>query len=216
MDIEPDELEAFFARYTKRQYEKGDTIIAGGEEPPGVFYVKSGQVKKYTISSASGNSYTLHLYNTKSYFPVTWAIVGINNRHFYEATTSTLLYRAPRDEFLKFIRTRPQILYELAQRVLSATDALLTRLESMTFSDVTSRLITELLFLANQSGRKNNSGNLIVGHYTHQELAGSIGIARETVSLTLKKLERENLITCAHHIIQIPDPVALQRRARQK
>lgn len=205
MDNYLQRLEDFFVQHTRQEFKKGQTIIYPGEDPAGVYYLKAGRVKQYTISAESGANLTLHIYHERSFFPLVWAMAGKPNRHFFEAVTPITLYRAPRQEVLDFIKQEPKILYQLATRLLAGLDGLLIRVEILAHTDVYGRVVSELLYLIRHYGRKDPDKGTIIGKFTHQEISEFVGSARETVSIAMKKLEDKQLILHVDGQIVVPD-----------
>src|SRR3990167_10660169 len=66
---------------------KGEVIIQGDEEPKGIFLIKSGFVKAYSISR-HGQSSLLLIHKTGEFMPLPWALDGAHTTGiFYEAMT---------------------------------------------------------------------------------------------------------------------------------
>lgn len=202
-------LEDFFAQYTHQQFKKGQTIIFADEEPSGVYYLKEGRVRQFTISPETGATLTLHTYHPGSYFPLIWAMAGKKNRHFFESLTPVTLYRAPRVNVLQFLKNEPEILYHLATRLLAGLDGMLIRVEMLSMTDVYGRVISELLYLIKHYGKPDTDGAINVGKFTHQEISEFVGSARETISVAMKKLEDKGLVIHRGRDICIPDPEKL-------
>jgi CRP/FNR family transcriptional regulator, cyclic AMP receptor protein len=77
-------------------------------------------------------------------------------------------------------------------------------------SDSTSRVVDVLLFLADGQGIKRDEG-WEIPNLPHRELSSLSGLARETVTRVLSKLERKDLIVRDREVLLIPDPNALEK-----
>ena len=75
---------------------------------------------------------------------------------------------------------------------------------------VTGTFINTLLFLAEGQGKVKQQGTEIP-NLPHRELSSLSGLARETVTRVLTKLEKKGLIKREHDIMFIPDLAALER-----
>jgi CRP/FNR family transcriptional regulator len=208
-------VEDFFVQFTKQKFKKGDTIIWGGREPEGVYYLKEGHVRQYSISEHTGNLLTLHIFHPKSFFPMIWAMANKPNSYFFESMGPVVVYRAPKGDVLRFLKQDNEVLSHFSIRLLSGLNGILIRLETLAFTDVYGRLISELLYLAKHFGRPHKTGT-IIGTFTHQELADFVGSARETVSVAMEKLEKKKLVEYIGHTIFIPDPNALVIELKRK
>lgn len=206
MDNYLQRLEDFFAQHTMQQFKKGQTIIYPSEEPAGIYYLKEGRIRQYTISAETGSILTLHIYHERSFFPLIWAMAGKPNRHFFDALGPVTVYRAPRAAVLEFLRQEPKILYHLTTRLLMGLDGMLIRVEILAHTDVYGRVVSELLYLLRHYGRTSAEHGVLIGKFTHQEISEFVGAARETVSIAMKKLEDKQLITHIDGQIYIPDP----------
>jgi CRP-like cAMP-binding protein len=78
-------------------------------------------------------------------------------------------------------------------------------------SDSTSRVADILLFLAEGQGTTSDQGGTQIPNLPHRELSGLSGLARETVTRVLSKLEKKGLIHRERDILSIPDVHALER-----
>ena len=201
-----EKLDLFFHQYPLVIHDKKHVLIYGGEEPPGVIYLESGAVRQYDISGKTGTELTLHIYNPGSFFPLTWAMAGIPNRHFFQAMRPAQVRVCPRDELLRFIRKDPEVLFSLNTRLLAGLDNLMTRLEYQVFSNSYSRVIAELVYLARHFGTHEGSRVFLDEQLTHQDIADLTGMVRETVSVAMEKLVAQGLIQYQEGRIVIDTP----------
>ena len=79
-------------------------------------------------------------------------------------------------------------------------------------SDSTSRVADILLFLAEGQGKKIlETGGTEIPNLPHRELSSLSGLARETVTRVLSKLEKKGTIQRERDVLCIPDLHALER-----
>jgi len=192
------EFEVFYQQFKPRTYKKGEILIRSDDDPQGIFCLTNGYVRQYTISP-SGIELTLHILKPISYFPMVWAINGTPNVYNFEALTDIQVGRAPRDQVVSFIRDKPKIIFELMSELLEDYAETLTRVEHLVFSDAYRRVISVLLYIAKHFG-ENDGNETIVGHrFTHQDIATLVGVARETASVEMAKLEKSGLVKNVNH-----------------
>lgn len=190
-----EKLNNFFSGFKKISFKKGETILRPNDEPNGVFYLIEGYARLYSISK-NAQELTLIIFKAKDIFPLRWTLTGIPNLYFLEAITPVKLYRAPRRDFLKFIKSNNDILFEISNRILIRFNGLLKRMEYAMFGNAHSKVASILLVCAERFGKRGkNHATIITVPLTHQDIAKLIGMARETVSIEMKKLQDMNLIS---------------------
>jgi CRP/FNR family transcriptional regulator len=192
------EFETFYKQFTTRDSKKGEMLIRADDDPQGIFCLTKGYVRQYTISKL-GFELTLHILKPISYFPMVWAINGTPNIYYFEALTAVEVGRAPRDQVVNFIKDKPGVIFELMSELLEDYAETLTRVEHLVFSDAYRRVISVLLYIAKHFGEKHGDGIIIHHRFTQQDIATLVGIARETASNEMSKLEKRGLITYQDH-----------------
>ncbi len=188
-----DKLTKHFSKYELKKYPKGKLITLANQEPAGISLLVSGLVEQYDITP-EGNKLTVNVYKPPAFFPMSWAINKTPNAYFFSALTDVELKQANADETVAFLKANPDVMFDLLSRVYRGTDALLRRLMLAASGIAASRLIFELLIEAYRFGIESNDGTVLV-KVKQSVLAARSGLARETVSRELYKLEQENLIT---------------------
>jgi CRP/FNR family transcriptional regulator len=201
MDInKTKELETFYKQFNIRTYKKGEMLIRADDDPQGIFCLLKGYVRQYTISK-TGYELSLHILKPISYFPMVWAINGTPNIYFFEALTPVEVGRAPREHVVSFIKDKPSVIFALMSELLEDYAETLTRMEHLVFSDAYRRVISVLLYIAKHFGEKHDNSVIVRHRFTQQDIATLVGIARETASNELGKLERKKLIHYIDHSI---------------
>ncbi len=197
-------FETFYEQFTIRNYKKGEMLIRADDDPQGIFCLTKGYVRQYTVSKA-GFELTLHILKPISYFPIVWAINGTPNVYYFEALTSVEVGRAPRDQVVNFIKDKPTVIFELMSELVEDYAESLTRIEHLVFSDAYRRVISVLLYIAKHFGEVSGSA-IIVNHcFTQQDIATLVGVARETASNELVKLEKKGLVKHVDHAMLFED-----------
>src|SRR5437868_2049157 len=96
-------LDAFFKQFKHQTFKRGEIIVRADENPPGVFYLKSGTVKEYTISS-KGEELVVNIFKPISFFPMSWAINNTSNIFYYEALSEIEVWQAPPDKVTQLLK----------------------------------------------------------------------------------------------------------------
>ena len=196
-----EEFEEFYKQFRIRNYKKGETLIRADDDPQGIFCLTKGYVRQYTISS-TGLELTLHILKPVSYFPMVWAVNGTPNIYFFEALTPVEVGRAPRDNVVNFIKDRPLIIFKLMSELLEDYAESLTRVEHLVFSDAYRRVISVLIYIIKHFGVEHGKGFIVHHRFTQQDIATLVGVARETASGEMTKLEKKGLLKYVNHSIQ--------------
>jgi len=192
------EFEEFYKHFATRNYKKGEMLIRADDNPQGIFYLKKGYVRQYTISK-TGFELTLHILQPISYFPMVWAVNGTPNVYYFEALSPVEVGRAPRDEVVNFIKDKPTIIFELLSELIQDYAESLTRIENLVFSDAYRRVISVLLYITNHFGKKHGKGIIVDHRFTQQDIATLTGVARETASHEMVRLEKKGLVKYIDH-----------------
>ena len=195
-----EEFDTFYTQFTTRHYKKGEMLIRADDDPQGIFCLTKGYVRQYSISK-TGLELTLHILKPISYFPMVWAINGTPNVYFFEALTAIEVGRAPRDQVVSFIKDKPVVIFDLMSKLLEDYAETLTRIEHLVFSDAYRRVISVLLYIAKHFGNEHANGIIVKHRFTQQDIATLVGVARETASNEMVKLEKKGLITYVDHSI---------------
>lgn len=187
------ELENFFKKFRFFSYKKGEVILRAGDSPQGVFYLKKGYVR-ICATSEEGEELTQLIFRPGDPFALVWAISSLPNPYNFEALTGAELWRCPREEFIAFLKTKPEISYELIKRLLVRFRGTLIRMEQLVFGDAYAKVASIVFLLAKRFGKKGKKGTIIQIPLTHKDVGSLVGLTRETTSIEMKRLERKNLI----------------------
>lgn len=122
-----------------------------------------------------------------------WAINNTPNAYYLEAMTAVEVYQAPREEFLKIIKDC-DLLLEIYSRILARFGGLMNRMEYAIFGNAYHKVASIILLTADRLGTKAEKGIFIPIPLTHQDIARLLGVARETASIEMKKMQKEGLV----------------------
>ena len=208
------DLDYFFTNFKSLHFRKGEIILRAGDPIPGVYFLKRGYVRLFTISP-QGEELTLIIFKKGDIFPISWAIGGISgakqNTYYLEALTVCELKRSSKPAFNSFLRANEAALFDLTVRLSERLNGVLIRAESLVFGDAGSRVASILLICAERFGRKTQYGLEIQIPLTHKDISTLIGVARETASIEIKKLKNRGIIAYRGRILIIKNPNGLRR-----
>jgi CRP/FNR family transcriptional regulator, cyclic AMP receptor protein len=195
-------LHVFLDRHPVRSFKKKEIIVFQGEAPRNAYVIKSGTVKAYNLS-VSGDEKPVAFYQADSVFPATW-VYGqeASATYYYEAFSAQVeVYIIDRQEFITFVKKRPELLYQELQRVLVDQLGGSVRLNALQHSRASDKLIYTLHYLALSHGKTAGAGKIeLTLDMTHQDLANLTGLTRETAATELNKLKKQGIIKYGKHI----------------
>lgn len=188
-----EKLNNFFTGFKKLFFKKGETILRPDDQARSVFYLKKGYARLYSISK-NAQELTFIIYKPGDFFPLIPAINNIPVSYYMEALTLLEAYQVPVEDLRKFIKNNSEVLYELTTRILTRLGGVFTRMEYAIFGNAQNKVAAIILLCAERFGQAEKKGILIQVPLTHQDIANLLGVARETVSIEMKKLQKLGLI----------------------
>jgi CRP/FNR family cyclic AMP-dependent transcriptional regulator len=204
-------LASFFRAGQAMSYHRGDVIMRGADRSGWVFLIESGHVKVYTITDRGEEN--LHImYLAGEFFPVLSTFKPVVRNVFYEALGPSRLWRRRKDDFLDFVKRDTDSAYATLTQVVNQFYVYADRLDNLEYTNAAARLAYRLLLLASRFGRAEGTSIVLDAPITHQDIARSINLARETVSREIEKLEHKGLLASRRHCIVITD---IERLARE-
>ena len=202
-------LDEFFFKYKKINYKKGEIIIQANEAPQHIYYLKSGIVRQYMVSE-KGSELVLNIYKSLAFFPMSNAFNNKSSKYYFESLNDIVVYRAPKEAVISFIRVNPDIQYDLLVRLFKGIDGLLSRMAYLMSANAHKRLIAEILLYNKRFSQNESRIKSVVIEISEHELAALTGLTRETVSRELKSLKNKELISFAKRKLMIHDITLLE------
>lgn len=194
-------IERFFATYRMVGFEKGEILVQSGTHPSGIFYLVSGQVRQYDVSAA-GDQVVVNVFQPPAFFPMSWAIHRRPNEYIYEAFTEVAARKAPADAVLEFLRSEPDVMFDLLSRVYSGVEGMQRRMVYLMGNDAQRRLLMELLISAERFGEPRADGVIFIAMH-EGELAARVGLTRETANRALRELKERGMVNMTRQGIEI-------------
>ncbi len=189
-----EKLKAFFRQSKPQLYKKGEVILRGDEIPNGIFFLNRGFVRNYSFSE-NGGEFTFIVYKKNDVFPIAWTFNSTRKPYFIEAITPCVIFKRDKTDFLKFLESNPDVLLYIVSKITGRLDGLLERMEHMAFGNAYQKVCSILYVLSERFGKVTKKKNIRIElPSTHKDLANFLGVARETVSIEIAKLKKENVI----------------------
>jgi CRP/FNR family cyclic AMP-dependent transcriptional regulator len=132
-----------------------------------------------------------------------------------EVLQDGVIYVIPREVFLTYLETRPEIWRLVAELLVSRKRQLEKKIELLCLRDVEFRILYYLADLSSMFGQKTEGQEYSIP-LSQGELASLIGATRETTSTTLNSLARRGLLRLGRRQLLIPSVEAVRAAAAEK
>ena len=206
-------LEKFISQFKSHQYKKGEFILRGGDMPQGVNFLQSGFAKLSSVS-AEGKELTFVIYKAGDFFPVVWSFFGKRaSIYSYEAITPATIIRVPRQMFINFLESNTDVFMEVTKHIIRRFQESLRTMEFLAFGNSRAKVASVLLRMSRSFGEEKKNGLEIQVPLTHRDIANIVGVTRETVSIEMKKFEKEGFISNHSKLITIRNKKGLEEEA---
>ena len=193
----------FFRQYPRVSFKKGVVIFGGHVQTNDILYIEKGYVRQY-ILSRGGEEQTMLLYGPSDILSLVWAMLGERRKHrLFETITPASLRFCPKSSFLAFLDANPAVSFMIMQQSLEQFDDLLQLMAYLSLSTKTRiKILVLLILLSKRFGKKRVVGDMPFP-LTHQDIAFFLGIARETVSIAMKKLIDTGFVVQKEHMLSL-------------
>ncbi len=179
------------AQIVTRTHPAEQVILLENDWGNSVYFIVAGWVKIRTYN-LDGKEVTLNILGAGEMFGEMASLDQIPRSTDVITLVPTTIASLPAADFVHLIKTEPEAGIHLA-RLLAKRLRQVNRRLRLRESDSTSRVADVLLFLAEGQGNMGTMG-VEIPNLPHRELSSLSGLARETVTRVLGKLERKNLI----------------------
>lgn len=191
-------------------YPRGVVLYAEGETPRGVYIVCTGQVR-LTAGSQNGQEVILRVAERGEILGMSNTFSREPHRVRAETLSGSQIGFIARLQFLQFLRAHPDASLRVAEHLSMELHKAWEQVQLVTLvSSSNAKLVRFLLTWAATHGQTFAEGASLALFMTHEEIAQSIGVSRETVSRVLAELRREKLIRFTRGHILLLDPERLK------
>jgi len=189
-------------------FSDGHALFGAEDQAVDIFLVETGEVRLFQAGS-DGRRRLLDILGPSELFGLSSLGKGIHYEKVAISTGKSDVRIVPADQLRDALMTRGDIAVEFIQILARQLHNNSTEGNTLIFADCRVRLIQKLLWFANSPAARHLPEGVEL-RITHAQLAQSIGAARETVSLCLMSLRRENLVRTGRNRVMY-DPASLCR-----
>jgi CRP/FNR family transcriptional regulator, cyclic AMP receptor protein len=206
-DLPEPVVDQAIAHVVTRTHPINRVILLENDWGSSVYFILSGWVKIRTYN-IDGKEVTLNILGPGELFGEMAPLDEVPRSTDVITLTPTVIGSMPAADFVHLVNTEPQAGIRLAKLMARRLRQLNRRLR-LREADSTSRVADILLFLAEGQGEKSSKG-ISIPNLPHRELSSLSGMARETVTRVLGKLEKKGLIQRDQDSLNIVDLDALE------
>lgn len=197
-------------------YPKGALLCLEGQPARGVYILCTGRAK-ISASSPDGRVIILGMVQPGEVLGLSAVVSGQPYDVTVETLETTQANFISRTDFLKFLEKNPEVGMKVAQQLTHSCQAAYEEIRSLGLSRSVPQKLARLVLHwteNKQIAHRSRDGKMQVRvTATQEEIAQMVGSSRETVSRTLSRFKRLQLIQVKGSLWTIPDEVALQRAA---
>lgn len=196
-------ITAHFNGSVLKHFLKDEVIVQGNEKPEGVFLIESGYVKAYSISPL-GQENLLLIHGAGEIMPLPWALDGPQKLGiFYEAMSKVSAQRTSKDHLRSSMGKNTWLAEQILRQLVNTFTVYAQRIQNLGYRLPRERVIACLLDLATRFGQRSGHSIIIKAPITHQDIADSTNMTRETASRAIEKLFKDKSIGQKDHIFII-------------
>lgn len=203
-------LIAFFNKFPLKKFKKGQILFEPNDDFRGVYFLKSGYLRVYDINK-EGKESGIQLFKPLYFLSLISAKTGVKNRHYIEAMTPVEIWLAPREEFEKHIKAEPELYNEVCQALMEKFLDLTSYISRLVSGDAYTKVAGLIYSMASEYGVTKGKSVTIKFKITHKQIASLTGLTRETVTLQMLKLEKDDLIDNDRRQIVVQDMKVLKK-----
>jgi CRP/FNR family transcriptional regulator len=200
------QIEQLASFTTTKTLQKDEHLFLEGDRASAFFFIVSGRVKIYRISS-EGQEHILEIHGTGDLIAEAAIFDKETYPAFCQALDETVLLRIPKDDFIALVRKYPEIGIAVMHGYSKRLRFLLNKVEDLSMFDIKSRLAKYLI------NRLETEDDQLICRIpvTKRELASLLDTIPETLSRTLTALKKEGVIKEEGDLIIVLDYKALMR-----
>lgn len=208
-ELNEEEMDKIVDISITREWKKGSHVFLQGDPLESVFFAYSGRIKVYK-SDVNGREQIVAMLKRGEMFPHVGFFRKGEYPAFAEVLEAATLIAIPIIQFEKILIENPELCIKVFRVLGEKIVDLQNRLEEQILNNTYEQIVKLLIRLARKNGKELEDGNIwLKAEFTNRDLANMIGTTRETVSRTLTKMKRDELIEVDDEGNMIIDPEKL-------
>jgi CRP/FNR family transcriptional regulator len=192
----------------------GETLFERGDAGDGCYWLRSGVVK-VCVASDKGEQRILAILGPGAIVGEMAMIDGLPRSASVQAVRACELTFVSRAAFTEVLRQHPELYADIVRTLATRLRHSDEDMAASSFLTVRARVARALMQFAQQLGEDAGDGLLAIPHrITQSDLAAMAGVARESVSRTLRDWKRNRLLERASSTGYVVHKTKLEREAQ--
>ncbi len=178
------------------KYRKGNTIFFQGEVPNTAYLIKKGVARSYGISN-EGEERIVSFHAPGDLLPAGW-LFGVSKvcLYYYDAFTDCELVAMSKHWFNDQIQRNPDLKEALFGHYMKLYVGSTLHIHALEHAKAQEKIVRILHFLVLRFGKEKREGIYTISlRLTHQDIAATVGVSRETAAIELGKLRDRKIIS---------------------
>jgi len=194
---------------------EGDTLFERGDAGDGCYWLRRG-VLAVCVASAAGEQRILAILGPGAIVGELAMIDGLPRSASVQALRNCELAFVSRAAFTEMLRQHPELYIDIVTTLASRLRQSDEDMVASSFLTVRARVARALLQFARQLGEEVGPGRIRIRHsITQSDLAAMAGVARESVSRTLREWQRQKVVEGSSRTGYVVDQTRLEGAASE-
>jgi CRP-like cAMP-binding protein len=188
-------LKAHFSTLDKKSFRAGDMIFYQGEVPRGVYVVKTGIVKAYTISQ-NGEERIVDFNADGETLAISWVFGNTTSTiYYYQALTDCEVYTIPKQHYTEYA-SQPKVMLTMMSQLAGHYTAALIRITALEQARARDKILFTFYYLVKRFGKDiTTDWSTLQIALTHQMIADLVGLTRETTAVELNAIKKTKILS---------------------
>lgn len=177
-----------------REWKKQSHVFLQGDTLENVYFIYDGKIKIYK-SDINGKEQIVAIAKKGEMFPHVGFFRKGDYPAYAEVLESSTLITIPISKFETVLIENPELCIKVFKVLGEKIVDLQNRLEEQILNNTYEQIVKLLIRLAQKHGKEQEDGTILLkSEFTNKDLANMIGTTRETISRTLTKMKKDELI----------------------
>ncbi len=191
--LSDEELDDIRKKIVIKSFHKNEVILCEENTNQVMYVILSGKVKVIQTTE-EGKEVILAMHRAGDFFGEVSLIDNKTMPAIVVAKEDSIVAIISKGEFYSLLYSQGKVLDVLLQILCSRLRDSWDRIQLLSFTNASQRIKMLLASLASEYGGKTKDGTLLNITLTHQDIADMAGVARETVTRTIDRLNKDGEI----------------------